>query len=232
MISPLLVSFWLFGSLFGDSDCRIDEDQGIRTMHRIGEQWPLRTVEDPVSDYVQRIGMRLARVVDPAMRQPWNFYVLRNAEPSALAVGGGHFVISDGLIAFLRNESELAAVLAHEIAHQDLGHFCRGLSSAVERIDRGTVVQHYDLDVEMEADRAALRLLSAAGFASGAMASALRCLQQSPSISEPQLQSRILALEVHVETLSEGGDSSSVSFREARRRVEEDLGNSVHRDCR
>lgn len=222
MISPLLVSFWLFGSLFGEGDCRIAEEQGIRTMQQIGEKWPLRTIEDPVSHYVQRIGMCLARIVDTAMRQSWDFYVLRNAELSAIAVGGGHFVISDGLIAFLRNESEIAAVLAHEIAHQDWGHFCRGLSPAVEQIDHGTVVQHYDPDVEMEADRAALRLLSAAGFDSGAMVPVLHCLQQS-----------LRALDMHVGTLVKGIDSTSASasFREARRRVEEDLGNSVHQDC-
>jgi len=232
VISPLLVSFWLFGSLFGEGDCCIAEEQGIRIMHQIGEKWSLRTIEDPVSHYVQRIGMRLARIVDTAMRQSWDFYVLRNAELSAIAVGGEHFVISDGLIAFLRNESELAAVLAHEIAHQDLGHFCRGLSPAVEQIDHGTVVQHYDPDVEMEADRAALRLLSAAGFDSGAIVSVLHCLQQSPSTSESQLSSRIRALDMHVGTLVKGIDSASASFREARRRVEEDLGNSVHQDCR
>ena len=92
-------------------------------MRQIGEQWPLRAIDDPVADYVQRIGLRLARVVDPKRSQPWDFYVVRKAEPSAIAIGGGHFVISDGLIAFVRNESELAAVLAHEISHQSLGHF-------------------------------------------------------------------------------------------------------------
>jgi beta-barrel assembly-enhancing protease len=224
----------LFGGLFGggDGNCRIAEEQAVLTMRQIGAQWPLRAVEDPVSEYVQRLGLRLVRVVDPGLRQPWDFYVLRNTEPSAFAVGGGHFVISDGLIAFTRNESELAAVLAHEISHQSLGHFCRRPPSSEERIDLGTVVQHYDLGAEEDADREAVRLLTAAGFDPRAMLSILRCLDHLPSPTELDLQKRIRALG---RQRMSGGDpryARSAAFGEAQSLVKKDLGNSARPECR
>jgi beta-barrel assembly-enhancing protease len=229
-----LAVLWLLGSLFsgGDGDCRVAEEQGERTMRQIGKQWPLRSVEDPVSEYVQRIGVRLARVTDPQLRNPWDFYVLRNAEPSAIAVGGRHFVISDGLIAFVRNESELVAVLAHEISHQTLGHFCRGSTPAVELIDRGTVVQHYDLEAEMDADRDAVRLLAATGFDPGAMESVLRCLRRSPGTTERHLMTRIQALARRRTPSENRGKSQSAAFGAARSSVMEDLGGLARQGCR
>lgn len=241
-MSSALAVVWLLGALFGDlfdglfngSDwnCRFAEEQSERTMRRIGEQWPLRSIEDPVSEYVQSLGLRLARVVDQKQRQPWDFYVLRDAEPSAIAVGGGHFVISDGLVAFARNESELAAVLAHEISHQVLGHFCRGTSPAVERIDRGTVVQHYELDAEMDADREAIRLLAAAGFDPGAMESVLRCLQPQPRNDVSHLGKRIHALASRWIERSEHRIASSAAFVTAQSAAIQDLGDSAQRYCR
>ena len=232
-----LVALWLLSSLFGglfgggDGDCRIAEKQAVHTMRQIADEWPLRSLEDPVSDYVQRIGVRLARVVDPGLRQPWDFYVLRNAEPNALAVGGGHFVVSDGLIAFVRNESELAAVLAHEISHQRLGHFCRRGSPSEERIDRGTVVQHYELEVETDADREAVHLLATAGFDPGAMESVLRCLEHLPGTTGSDLSKRIQALRKQGVTESRRGNASYAAFSEVQSSVRKDLGSSAHPNC-
>lgn len=233
-----LAVFWvlasLFGGLFGsgDGDCRSGAEQAVRTMRQIGEQWPLRSVDDPVSDYVQRIGLRLARVIDPGLRQPWDFYVLRNAEPSALAVGGGHFVISDGLLAFVRDESELAAVLAHEISHQSLGHFCRGTSPAAERINRGAVVQHYDRAAEMDADRESIHLLAAAGFDAGAMESVLNCLERLPSTTGSHLSRRVQALTKQGISGDDHQNARSAAFTEVQSSVMKDLGNAAFRGCR
>ena len=238
----VVAALWLLVALFGGlldglfsesgSDCRGAKQQAERTMRRIGEEWPLRPIEDPVSKYVQRIGMRLARVVDPGSQAPWDFYVLRNAEPSAIAVGDGHFVISDGLIAVVRSESELAAVLAHEISHQTLGHFCRGPAHAVERIDRGTVVQHYELKTEMEADREAVDLLFAAGFHPGAMKSVLGCLARSQSTTGTHLNKRVRRLTERTTPGNAYGNAGSGAFVDIQRSVSEDLGDAKPRGCR
>jgi len=236
-MSSAVAVLWLLSGLFsglfggGDGHCHDADEQAVRTMRRIAEQWPLRMVEDPVSEYVQRIGLRLARVVDPQYRQPWDFYVLRNTEPIAFAVGDGHFLVSDGLIAFVRNESQLAAVLAHEISHQSLGHFCRQISQAMERIDRGTVVQQYALRTEEEADREAIHLLIAAGFDPAAMESVLRCLDRLPEMTGPDLEKRVRALRRRGTPGEGGGNTNAAEFRRVRELVAEDLGDTLHPEC-
>lgn len=51
----------------------------------------------------------------------------RNREVNAFATFGGHIVVNTGLIHDVRNESELAGVLGHEIAHIQCGHLEDGL---------------------------------------------------------------------------------------------------------
>lgn len=53
---------------------------------------------------------------------PWDVYVLDTPEPGAFSAGAGAIFISKGLILRLDSESELAAVLSHEMSHIILGH--------------------------------------------------------------------------------------------------------------
>ncbi len=77
------------------------------------------TVTGPVADYVQKIG---AAVAKGAQRQEltWTFEVLQNPEPKTGHVPGGGVLVTTGMLAALKNEAQLASVLAHEIAHLDL----------------------------------------------------------------------------------------------------------------
>ncbi len=69
-----------------------------------------------LSEYVTAIGGKLAAVSErPALK--WQFTVLDSATPTAFATRGGYVYITRGMLAMLRSESELAAVLGHEIAH-------------------------------------------------------------------------------------------------------------------
>jgi len=47
----------------------------------------------------------------------WKFRVLRDPQPNAFALPNGSIYISSGLLALMDNESQLAAVLAHEMTH-------------------------------------------------------------------------------------------------------------------
>ncbi|TCT22776.1 peptidase M48-like protein [Thiobaca trueperi] len=225
-MNAFLMSTWLFGGLLGggaDVGC-VSDAQADRTMQEIRQQWPLRPSLDPVAVAVQDLGRRLTRTVDPQRQRRWEFAVVRNLEPSAFALGGGRFVVSDGLVAFVRSESELAAVLAHEIAHQQLDHFCRQAPRSAERIDLGGVTQHFDLKTELEADAKAVDLLTAAGFDPQAMAAVLRCLTQAPGGSSPQLAKRLNALRAIPAASTSRSQTDSPAFRRARESVQEDLG--------
>lgn len=69
-----------------------------------------------VQAYVNKVGMWLALQSDrPELN--WRFAVLDDADINAFAAPGGYVFITKGLLARLRNESELAGVLAHEIGH-------------------------------------------------------------------------------------------------------------------
>ena len=69
-----------------------------------------------LSEYVTAVGGKLAAVSErPALK--WQFTVLDSAKPTAFAVRGGYVYITRGMLAVLRSEGELAAVLGHEIAH-------------------------------------------------------------------------------------------------------------------
>ncbi len=218
--------------MFGNANCYIAEEQAVETMQQIGRHWPLRPINDPVSDYIQRTGMRLVSTIDPNSSQNWDFYVLRNSIPSALAVGGRHFVISDGLIALVRNEAELAAVLAHEISHEHLGHFCQAPPAAVEQINLGVVVQHYSLKIELEADKHATRILAAAGYKPNSLISVLSCLQRVSNRGRSHLTSRIKVLQQQRLPLQTTTDRHSTAFADAQSRVISDLGGPLARNCR
>jgi len=66
--------------------------------------------------YVNRVGKWLALHSD-RVDLPWTFGVIDTETINAFAMPGGSVIISHGLLKRLANESELAGVLAHEIAH-------------------------------------------------------------------------------------------------------------------
>nr|WP_228530554.1 MULTISPECIES: M48 family metalloprotease [Myxococcaceae] len=98
----------------------------------------------PTARYVSRVGTFLALVAETTGNasapdrardrpehvldnRPWplagyRFLVLPLAEPRATASPGGTVMVTAGLLRELKSEEELAAVLAHEVAHVQRGH--------------------------------------------------------------------------------------------------------------
>ncbi len=232
-MSAILVGLWLFGSPVSSDvgDCRHAARRAARTIEAIESQWPLRPSADPVTVYVQSLGQRMARAGGGSGRSTLRFYVLRNLEPSGFALGDGRFVVSDGLIGFVRNEGELAAVLAHEIAHDELGHFCRDARSDTQRSRIGSVVQHFNLDLEIAADAAAVERLVATGYDPRAMYAVLHCLAQQKATAAPALAERVRALNAPPKRSARASPAVNEEFERLRRQVLDDLGPGVSR-CR
>jgi beta-barrel assembly-enhancing protease len=81
--------------------------------------------------YVNRVGRWLALHSDrPDL--PWTFGVLDTETINAFALPGGSVVVSSGLLKRLRSESELAGVLAHEIAHVVKRHQVLAIQSSAK----------------------------------------------------------------------------------------------------
>ena len=74
-----------------------------------------------VSNYVKGVGRRLVARTAGA-RYPYSFTVANQREINAFALPGGPVWIHRGAIAAAANEAQLAAVLAHEIAHISQRH--------------------------------------------------------------------------------------------------------------
>lgn len=74
-------------------------------------------VNDPaLQSYVNKVGRWIASQSERA-DLPWRFGVIETAGVNAFAAPGGYVLITRGLYELLENESQLAGVLGHEIAH-------------------------------------------------------------------------------------------------------------------
>jgi len=83
-----------------------------------------KIVNDPViAEYVNRIGQNLVRNSDAKV--PFTIKVIDSDEVNAFALPGGFFFVNSGLILKADSESELAGVMAHEIAHVAARHGTR-----------------------------------------------------------------------------------------------------------
>ncbi len=83
-------------------------------------------VDAALTKYVNDVGQKLAAVSDRKL--PYEFKVLNNSTPNAWALPGGKISINRGLLTELGSESELAAVLGHEITHAAAKHGVRSMS--------------------------------------------------------------------------------------------------------
>ncbi|MGL1894063.1 MAG: M48 family metalloprotease [Spirochaetaceae bacterium] len=80
--------------------------------------------EDSVAtEYINKIGTILSyNSSRPETFAGYHFLILDSDEINAFASPGGHIFISKGMIRLAENEDEIAAILAHEIAHVALKH--------------------------------------------------------------------------------------------------------------
>lgn len=80
-----------------------------------------KLVDDPViNEYVNRVGQNI--VLHSDAKVPFTIKVIDTDEVNAFALPGGYFFVNKGLILAAENESELAGVMAHEIAHVAARH--------------------------------------------------------------------------------------------------------------
>jgi Peptidase family M48 len=71
---------------------------------------------------------------------PGNVLILRSALINAACIGEGTLLVNVGLLARLQNVSELAFVIAHELAHYEIDHVKKRIfQAATENLDRKVV---------------------------------------------------------------------------------------------
>ena len=133
LFNPLALSQAVDLPSIGDpSERLITPDQerqlGEAFMRRLRLQVPF--VDDPELDtYLNTLGNRLVANSDTPS-QHFTFFIVKDNAINAFAAPGGFIGTHSALILAARNESELAGVLAHEIAHVTQKHLVRAYDSA------------------------------------------------------------------------------------------------------
>ena len=170
---------------------------------RIGQQFLRQLIRDKdyigdpeLNAYLNRLGARVAQ--NASLRgTPITAHLLQDPDLNAFAVPGGHITFHTGLILTAEDESELASVMGHEIAHISQRHLPRMLAkSEASKLPvaaailaavlvggkaglAGLTVANaallsnqlaYTRDFEREADSIGIKLLAEADFNPAAMA--------------------------------------------------------------
>lgn len=165
-------------------------------------------LEDPeLAEYIKALGNRLLRHTNEA-EQSFTFFVVKDAAINAFALPGGYIGINAGLIIASQSESELAGVVAHEIAHVTQRHIARSMDktsgwdiASTALVIAALIVGAHDPEIaqaalslgmsaaiqqqinftrahELEADRLGILTLSAAGFDPAGMSAFFHRLSQ------------------------------------------------------
>ncbi len=167
--------------------------------------------------YVNLVGMHIAQHSE-RKNLPWTFGVVDTPSVNAFAAPGGYILVTSGLFALLETEDELAAALAHEIAHVNKKHHynviqkqkmvefgSKFLGSALGEDDKTGIAKRLvsmgaelmarglDKDAEYEADRDGVVLAARAGYDSSAMISLLSKLQVKGKAKENQAMKLLTA---------------------------------------
>jgi len=90
-------------------------------------QQSLPIVRDPVlNNYLTSLGENIVSHAD-SVKLPFEFFLVEDNEINAAAFLGGNIKINTGLFLYAETESELASVIAHEVAHITQRHLARML---------------------------------------------------------------------------------------------------------
>lgn len=100
---------------------------GDAMMRQVRASMPL--IQDPVLiEYINHLGNSLVRNAEGVNYQ-FDFFLINHKEINAFAFFGGHIGVHSGLLTMADNESELASVISHEIAHVTQRHLARKLEA-------------------------------------------------------------------------------------------------------
>ncbi len=198
---------------------------------QIGNQAVRQILADPktrlypgeaLNQYVTRIGRQLAQETSRS-GLPWRFGIIESPDLNAFAVPGGAIFVTTGALAAMKNEAELAAVLAHEITHvverhgidqlkramvaQGLAIAALGTSPQIAQaagsIALRIALNGYGRDAEFESDRLGVVLAAANGYDPQALADFLATIARRsgetpgwlvPLASHPPVSQRIEAI--------------------------------------
>lgn len=124
---PLLAGSNDLPDIGSGADSMISTDQEYRIGLQVykGLEAAGRVLQDPMlTDYIEQVGHKLVVHAHEGQHR-FNFFVVNDNAINAFALPGGFIGVNAGLILETESESELAGVMAHEVAHVTQRHVAR-----------------------------------------------------------------------------------------------------------
>lgn len=110
-----------------------ERELGVEFMKTVRQKYTI--IEDPaIADYINHLGEKIVSHV-PTQPFAFHFYVIDQDTINAFAGPGAHVFVFSGLFDAMHNESELAGILSHEIAHVT----CRHISDLIDKSKKTNV---------------------------------------------------------------------------------------------
>lgn len=185
-----------------------EEGIGLGIAQKIAAQKGLVN-DQTATRYINLIGNYISKYTK-AYDLGFRFYILNDQRASAFACPGGYIFITKGIFKVCNNEAELAAVIAHEMAHVVQRHGLKELKKSEAKIKSekafaeleeetgpmgeeekdleeyaanayNNLIQPRLLEYEEDADRLAMYYLRRAGYDPTALQSMLSHLQEAPA---------------------------------------------------
>lgn len=128
--------------------------------------------------FIQAVLARLVKSRGPRRTDiPYRVQLIEHGSVNAFALPGGYLYVTTGMLDFAESEAELAAVIAHEMAHVDLRHCIERYQyelkaqkiggeplEAMAGLGARLMIQGYQDEQEAEADRWGMQLAARAGY--------------------------------------------------------------------
>lgn len=143
----------LFVILLLLSGCSTVALTGRKQLHLVSDEEVLSLSKQSFNDYMKtakpstnaantamvvRVGRNIANAVETYLKQngrasdvkefAWEFHLVQDATPNAFCMPGGKIVVNEGILPYTKDESGLAVVLGHEVAHAVAKHSSERLS--------------------------------------------------------------------------------------------------------
>jgi predicted Zn-dependent protease len=161
-----------------------------------------KKIDPAVVERLRRVMLPLvAKMNKPLQAGQIKVGIMDDPHINAASAGGGEFYVTTGLLE-KANDDQMRGVLAHEVAHDDLGHVAKaqrlgaGLqigmvlldqifpgSGAVTPIAGQLIARSYSRKEEYEADRHGAEILQRAGFSKDVMINTLTWLNETEGSS-------------------------------------------------
>ena len=194
---------------------RQDVQLGDKAAAQVKQEMPL-VGNQQVQDYVSEIGRRLVAAIPPQFQHPefnYTFQVVDAKDENAFALPGGPMFICRGMVEGVKNDGELAGVIAHELSHvalrhgtaqatkatpyevgeiagQILGRIVGGTAGQViasgSQFGIGTVFLRFSREYEKQADLLGSQIMARAGYDPRDMAAVFKALEEQGGPGAPQ----------------------------------------------